>query len=121
MLIILMKKNLIALKFSLTKWIILNFSNGSSFSRRVMEKIGYKQSLVSEQAWPKADLKFISDSNVNIVIQVNGKKKKLVLKIPKDLTIEETNELLMEKEDIKEIIGNNKLRKLLQYQIKFSV
>ena len=41
-------------------------------------------------------------TNVNIVIQVNGKKK-LVLKIPKDLTVEETKVLLMKKEDIKKI------------------
>ena len=80
-------------------------------AEELWKKIGYKQSLVSEQAWPKADLKFISDANVNIVIQVNGKKK-LVLKIPKDLTVEETKDLLMEKDDIKEILGNNKIKKI---------
>ena len=67
--------------------------------------------MVSEQVWPKANLKFISDANVNIVLQVNGKKK-LVLKIPKDLSVEETKDLLMEKDDIKEILGNNKIKKL---------
>ena len=49
---------------------------------------------------------------MNIVIQVNGKKK-LVLKIPKDLTVEETKDLLMEKDDIKEILGNNKIKKVI--------
>ena len=66
-----------------------NFSNGPHLAEELWKKIGYKKSLVSEQPWPKADLKFISYTNVNIVIQVNGKKK-LVLKIPKDLTVEET-------------------------------
>ena len=71
----------------------------------------YKESLVSEQSWPSADLKFISTDSINIVIQ--AKKEKLVLKIPKDLTAEETKVLLMEKKDIKEIIGDNKIKKII--------
>ena len=77
-----------------------------------MEKI-YKEFLVSEQSWPKADLKFISTDSINIVIQVNGKKK-LVLEIPKDLTVEETRVLIMKKEkDFKEIIETIKLKKVI--------
>jgi leucyl-tRNA synthetase len=106
------EEQLIALKFSLTKWIILISPMTPHLAEELWKKIGYKKSLVSDQAWPKADLKFISDSNVNIVIQVNGKKK-LVLKIPKDLTVEETKALLMEKDDIKEILGNNKIKKVI--------
>ena len=77
-----------------------------------MEKIGYKESLVSEQPWPTANLKFIRSDSVNIVIQINGKKK-LVLKTPKDLTPEETKTLLMKKKDIKKIIGDNKIKKVI--------
>ena len=106
------EEQLIALKFSLTKWIILISPMTPHLAEELWKKIGYKNSLVSEQVWPKANLKFISDANVNIVIQVNGKKK-LVLKIPKDLTVEETKDLLMEKDDIKEILGNNKIKKLI--------
>ena len=76
------------------------------------KKIGNKESLVSEQPWPRANLEFISSNSVNIVIQVNGKKK-LVLKTPKDLTPEETKTLLMKKEDIKKIIGDNKIKKII--------
>ena len=106
------EEQLIALKFSLTKWIILISPMTPHLAEELWKKIGYKNSLVSEQVWPKANLKFISDANVNIVIQVNGKKK-LVLKIPKDLTVEETKDLLMEKDDIKEILGNNKIKKVI--------
>ena len=71
-----------------------------------------KESLASLQPWPKADLKFLINTDVNIVIQINGKKK-LVLKIAKDLTAEETKALLMEKEEVKEIVGNNKIKKVI--------
>ena len=65
-------------------------------AEELWKKIGYKKSLVSEQSWPSADLKFISTDSINIVIQVNGKEE-LVLKIPKDLTAEETKVLLMKR------------------------
>ena len=81
-------------------------------AEELWKKIGYNKSLVSEQSWPKANLKFIRNSNVNIVIQVNGKKK-LVLEIPKDLTAQETKDLLMKKNDIKELVGNNKIKKVI--------
>ena len=81
-------------------------------AEELWKKIGYDESLVSDQTWPTANLNYINNDDVNIVIQVNGKKR-LVLKIPKDLTIEETNNLLMKKEDIKKIIGDNKIKKII--------
>ena len=106
------KEEQIALKFSLSNWVILVSPMVPHLAEELWKKIGYKESLVSEQSWPSADLKFISTDSINIVIQVNGKKK-LVLKIPKDLTAEETKVLLMKKKDIKEIIGDNKIKKII--------
>jgi leucyl-tRNA synthetase len=81
-------------------------------AEELWKKIGYKESLVIEQSWPSANLQFISTDSINIVIQVNGKKK-LVLKIPKDLTAEETKVLLMKKKEIIKIIGDNKIKKII--------
>ena len=81
-------------------------------AEELWKKIGYKESLVSEQSWPSANLQFISTDSINIVFQVNGKKK-LVLKIPKNLTAEETKVLLMKKKEIIKIIGDNKIKKII--------
>ena len=52
---------MIALKFSLTKWVILISPMTPHLAEELWKKIGYKKSLVSEQSWPTADLKFISN------------------------------------------------------------
>ena len=44
-------------------------------AEELWKKIGYKESLVSEQSWPSANLKFISTDSINIVIQVKWKEK----------------------------------------------
>ncbi len=106
------KEQLIALKFALTKWVILISPVVPHIAEELWKKIGYKKSLVSEQAWPIADLNYIRKTTINIVIQVNGKKK-LVLQVPKDLTAEETKRFLMEKEDLKAIIGSKKIKKTI--------
>ena len=98
---------LIALKFTLSKWVILISPMIPHLAEELWKKLGYGPSLVSSQSWPKADLSYISNTNVNIVIQVNGKKK-LVLTIPKGLGIDETKKLLIEKEAIKSIIADKK-------------
>jgi len=106
------KEELIAMKFSLTQWIILISPMTPHLAEELWKKIGYNESLVSEQTWPTANLSYINNDDVNIVVQVNGKKR-LVLKIPKNLTVEETNNLLMKKEDIKKIVGANKIKKII--------
>ena len=105
-------EGLIALKFTLTKWIILITPMVPHIAEELWKKLGYKNTLVSEQNWPKANLDYIKNTDVNIVIQVNGKKK-LVFNIPKDLSIEQTKELLIKKEAIKLIIGDKKIKKII--------
>ena len=105
-------EGLIALKFTLTKWIILISPMVPHIAEELWKKLGYKNTLVSEQDWPKANLDYIKNTDVNIVIQVNGKKK-LVFNIPKDLSIEQTKELLIKKEAIKLIIGDKKIKKII--------
>ena len=87
------KETLIAFKFSLTKWVILISPMVPHLAEELWKKLGY-DTLVCFQKWPIAKLKYIQNKNANIVVQVNGKKK-LVLSIPKDLTENQTQDLLM--------------------------
>ena len=38
------------------------------------KKIGYAESLVCKQNWPSPNLSYVNNTEVNIVIQINGKK-----------------------------------------------
>ena len=106
------QQKLIALKFSLTKWIIIISPMIPHLAEELWKILGYEDSLASSQSWPKANLSLIKETTVNIVVQVNGKKK-LILNIPKDLTAEQTKHLLMGKEDIKKIIKDKKIKKII--------
>ena len=79
-------------------------------AEELWKKLGY-DTLVCFQKWPIAQLKYIQNKNTNIVVQVNGKKK-LVLSVPKDLTENQTQDLLMKREDVKSLVGDRKVRKI---------
>ena len=73
--------------------------------------LGYK-SLVSEQKWPKYENKFLTEENINLIVQINGKKK-LVINIKKGLTKEQTERIVLENSTIIKIIESNNYKKII--------
>ena len=61
-------------------------------------------------SWPKADSKYLDDKFVNIVIQVNGKKKTLI-KIEKDLKDNEVMKKIKNDDKISNILSDKSLLK----------
>ena len=43
-------------------------------AEELWQLLGYK-SLVSEQKWPRYENKFLTEENINLIVQINGKKK----------------------------------------------
>ena len=60
--------------------------------------------------WPKAESKYLEDKFVNIVIQVNGKKKSLI-KIERDLQDREVINKIKNDEKISNILSDKNLLK----------
>ena len=60
--------------------------------------------------WPEADEKYLEDKFVNIVIQINGKKKSLI-KIEKDLKDIEVINRIKKDEKISNILSDKNLLK----------
>ena len=58
--------------------------------------------------WPKADEKFLNEKFVNIVVQINGKKKSLI-KVEKDLEDNEVINTIKKNEKITEILSDKNL------------
>ena len=80
-------------------------------AEELWQLLGYK-SLVSEQKWPKYKNEFLKEENVNLIVQVNGKKK-LVINIKKGLTKEQTERIVLENSNIIKIIESNKYKKIV--------
>ena len=60
--------------------------------------------------WPKADAKYLEEKFVNIVIQINGKKKSLI-KIKKDLKDSDVINKIKKDEKISNILSDKNLLK----------
>ena len=68
--------------------------------------LNYKENL----EWPVADDKYLQEKFVNIVVQVNGKKKSLI-KVEKDLDDKEVINKIKEDEKISNILNDKNLLK----------
>ena len=88
------------------------------FAYECLEDLEFKK----EKKWPQVDKEYLLEKNVNIVIQVNGKKK-LILDVPMDISEEsliqeikkdtKTEKLLEDKKIIRCIFIKNKLINLI--------
>ena len=63
-----------------------------------------------EIKWPKIDSKYLQEKFVNIVVQINGKKKSLI-KVEKDLADKEVINKIKKDEKISNILGDKNLLK----------
>ena len=76
------------------------------FSSQCLEEIKYDKKFT----WPNVEKEYLKEDKINLVIQVNGKKKDL-LNIDVDLDQEKVEQLLITNEKIKKILENKKIMK----------
>ena len=94
------------------------FSNNTSFSYECLEDLEINKDLI----WPEYDLSFLEKHEINMVIQINGKKRSII-KAKKGISEKELLENLktdkvldkyLSKKDIKKLIYiKNKLMNIL--------
>ena len=96
---------------ALSNWVIMISPLAPHLAEELWKILGYK-SLVAEQAWPKYDNKLLVEENINLIIQINGKKK-LVINIKKGLTKEQTERTILDNSTIKKIIENYNYKKII--------
>ncbi len=105
------KDNNNTLHEALSKWVIMISPLAPHLAEELWQLLGYK-GLVSEQKWPKYENKFLTEENINLIVQINGKKK-LVINLKKGLTKEQTERIVLENSTIIEIIKNNNYKKII--------
>ena len=76
------------------------------FSSQCLDEIKYDD----KYTWPSVQKEYLKQEKINLVIQINGKKKEL-LNIDIDLDQEKVEQLLISNEKIKKILENKKIMK----------
>ena len=76
------------------------------FSSQCLDEIKYDDNYT----WPSVQKEYLKQEKINLVIQINGKKKEL-LNIDIDLDQEKVEQLLISNEKIKKILENKKIMK----------
>ena len=75
------------------------------FGNECLEQIGEKQNFI----WPEINKKYLETETINMVVQINGKKKTLIV-INKDLEKKEILEYLHENVEIFKKIREKKIK-----------
>ncbi len=96
---------------SLSKWVIMISPLAPHLAEELWKILGHKN-LVSEQKWPRYENNFLTEDNINLIIQINGKKK-LIIKVKKGLTKEQTEKIVLENSDIIKILERNNYKKII--------
>ena len=71
-----------------------------------------KKTLVSDESWPKHDSELVKESQLIIPIQINGKKRSEI-KVSADMDKSELEELVLNAEEVKAIINDSHVKKII--------
>jgi leucyl-tRNA synthetase len=100
-----------ALKHALTNWIIMISPIIPHLAEELWSTMGY-DNLVVYQDWPKTNKNYIKEENINLVIQINGKKK-LIQSIARGLSKNEVSDIAIKCLVNKGLYQNQKLKKII--------
>ena len=105
------KLETVTLHDTLSKWVVMMSPLTPHFAEELWQILGYKN-LVTEENWPEYNRKLFEENTINLIIQVNGKKK-LVINIRKGLNESETKELVLNNDKVKDALTKNTIKKLI--------
>lgn len=80
-------------------------------AEELWQKLGYRK-IQSFEPWPEYNQEYIREDVTEVVIQINGKLR-YKLQLPVDLSKEETEKTALEAERIQELIGSQKVVKVI--------
>ena len=64
----------------------------------------------NDNSWPKIDNKMLEDEKINIVVQINGKKREMI-NVERNLNENELLKILKSNERIKKFMGEKEIKK----------
>ena len=109
-----LKKNYKNLKNNYEKILIIMCPVIPHFTYECLSLLNYN---VKDIRWPKINLKYLEDVNIEIVIQINGKKRGSI-KVEKNIEQKLLEEKLLGNHQIKKYTENKKLLKIIYIKNK---
>ena len=80
-------------------------------TEEIWEKLGHKKSIFLS-TWPKYNVELIKDDKINLVIQINGKVRDIVI-VNADILEKDAKKIAMKSEKIKTYITNKEIKKTI--------
>ena len=100
-----------ALYKALSNWIIMIGPLMPHLAEELWKKLDYpEESLVVDQKWPVYNSKYLEEEKINLVVQINGKKKK-VKEIDKGLSKNDTRKFVLDNIKNQSFMENKKIKK----------
>ena len=80
-------------------------------TEELWEKSGHQES-ITKQSWPKYDVEFVEDSEIDLVVQINGKVRDTIT-VPAGLKDEDLQARAMASEKISKLIEGKEIKKVI--------
>ena len=80
------------------------------FTSECLEQLSSLTEVKNYDTWPKINDKLLMDENINLVVQINGKKRE-VLKIKQNINEEEVLKIINDNNKIQNFINDKKIIK----------
>ena len=106
------KEMLFCMKETLSVWTIMAAPMMPHLAEELWKLLGNEKTNVHQQDWPVANTKYLEKEKINLVIQINGKKK-LVLNITKGLTKKEIEKTVLQTQEIINNLENKSIKKII--------
>ena len=100
-----------ALNLALSNWVIMISPLMPHLAEELWNNMGNRL-LVVDQKWPKVDTNYIKENDINLMIQINGKKK-MIHNISKGLSKNEISAIAIKCLIDKGLYQNQKLKKII--------
>ena len=102
---------LFSLKNSMSIWTIMIAPMIPHIAEELWKIIGNSEDL-SEQIWPKFKKEYILDEKINLVVQINGKKK-LIVNIQKGLSNDEIETIVLKNKELQKYLKVEHIEKII--------
>jgi len=80
-------------------------------TEELWEKLGHQES-ITKQSWPKYDVEFVEDSEIDLVVQINGKVRDTIT-VPAGLKDEDLQARALASEKIKKLVEGKDVKKII--------
>ncbi len=101
-----------SLKIAMSKWTIMISPMMPHLAEELWKLLGYRDNLVCQASWPEFNRLFFEKETVNLVVQINGKKK-FIHTLPVGLNKTQTEKAILDSKETKSLLKGKTIKKII--------